>query len=89
MKLKYRKSMRRSKRRQETVYCVCQSIKHLSAEKCSDIKAVCDSTGYGDAVYEYITTDANSVYICNKYFISHTLLAHKTAEAFRELDRII
>lgn len=89
MKLKYRKSMQMSKRRQEAVYCLCQSIKHISADKWAEVKAVCDNTGYGDAVYEYITTDASSVYICNKYFISHTLLAHKTAEVFRELNRLI
>lgn len=89
MKFKYRKSMRMTKRRQEAVYCMCQSIKYLSADKCENIKAICNTTGYGDAVFEYITTDATSVYICNKYYVSHTLLALKTAEAFRELDRII
>ena len=89
MKFKYRKSMQMSKRRQESVYCMCQSIKYLSAEKYFNIKSVCDRTGYGDAVFDYITTDASSVYICNKYYISHTLLALKTAEAFRELERII
>ena len=89
MKFKYRKSMNLPKRRQERIYCICQSIDILPEDVRQRIKQTCDKTGYGDAVYEYITTDASSVYICNKYFISHTLLAHKTAEVFRELNRLI
>ena len=89
MRFKYRKSMKLPKRRQERIYCLCQSIEHLSPEKYIAVKAACDKTGYGDAVFEYITTDAGSVEICSKYYMSHTLLAIKTAEVFRELARVL
>lgn len=87
MRFKYRKSMNLPKRRQEKIYCLCQSVNHLPEEKRQRIRQACDNTGVGDAVYEYITTDATSMYICERYYISHTMLAVKTAEAFRELAK--
>ena len=89
MRFKYRKSMKLPKRRQERIYCLCQSIDHLPSEERQRIRDICDATGYGEAVYEYITTDASSVQICNKHYVNHTSLAIKTAEVFRELARKI
>lgn len=88
MKLKYRKSMRMSKRRQEKIYCICQSIDILPEDVRQKIKQVCDATGIGDAVYEYITTDATSLYVSQRYYVSEKWLAVKMAETFRELNRI-
>lgn len=89
MRFKYRKSMKLPKRRQERIYCLCQSIEYLSPEKYAAVKAACDKTGYGDAVFEYITTDASSVYVSQKYYISEKWLAVKTAEVFRMLANIL
>ena len=86
MRFKYRKSMKLPYRRQGYIFFRCQN---LTEEQIQDVKTICDKTGYGDAIYEYITTNADSIYICNKHFISHMLLATKTAEAFRELNRIL
>lgn len=85
MRFKYRKSMNLPKRRQEKIYCLCQSINHLPEEKRQKIRQACDNTGVGDAVYEYITTDATSMYISQKFYISDKWLAIKTADVFREL----
>ena len=85
MRFKYRKSMNLPKRRQERIYCLCQSIDHLPSEERQRIRDICDATGYGDAVYEYITTDASSLYVSQKYYVSEKWLAVKTAEVFRTL----
>ena len=87
MKFKYRKSMKLPKHQQEKIYFMCQSINKLSAENQNRIISACNKSGYSDAVYEYITTDAESVYICNRYYLSHTLLAQKTAQVFRDLAK--
>ena len=87
MKFKYRKSMKLTYRQQGYVFFRCQNIGKLTESEQREIRAACDKTNYGDAVYEYITTDAESVYICNRYYLSHTLLARKTAQVFRDLAR--
>lgn len=87
MKFKYRKSMKLPYRRQGYIFFRCQQS--LTDEDHQRIKAVCDKSGVGDAVFEYITTDASSVYISQRYYVSEKWLAVKTAEAFRELDRIL
>ena len=87
MKFKYRKSMKLTYRQQGYVFFRCQNIGKLTESEQREIRAACDKTDYGDAVYEYITTDAESVYICNRYYLSHTLLARKTAQVFRDLAR--
>ena len=86
MKFKYRKSMKLPYRRQGYIFFRCQ---YLTEEESHKVKTLCDKTGYGKAIYEYITTDASSVYICQMYYISEKWLAVKTAEVFRELDRIM
>ena len=85
MRFKYRKSMRLPYRRQGYLFFRCQYLNDEEAEK---VKTICDKTGHGNAVYEYITTDASSVYVSQRYYISEKWLAVKTAEVFRELDRI-
>lgn len=87
MKFKYRKSMKLPYRRQGYIFFRCQQS--LTDEDHQRIKAVCDKSGVGDAVFEYITTDASSVYIAQRYYVSEKWLAVKTAEVFRELDRIL
>ena len=74
-------------RRQGYIFFRCQQS--LTDEDHQRIKAVCDKSGVGDAVFEYITTDASSVYIAQRYYVSEKWLAVKTAEVFRELDRIL
>ena len=74
-------------RRQGYIFFRCQQ--NLTDNERQQIKAVCDKTGFGDAVYEYITTDASSVYIAQRFYVSEKWLSVKTAEVFRELDRIL
>lgn len=88
MRFKYRKSMRLPKRRQERIYCICQSVDILPEDVRQRIRQTCDKTGYGDAVYEYITTDASSLYVSQRYYVSEKWLAVKMAEVFRELSKI-
>ena len=73
-------------RRQGYIFFRCQ---YLNEEESQNVKAICEKTGYGNAIYEYITTDASSVYICQRYYISEKWLSVKTTEVFRELDRIM
>lgn len=86
MKFKYRKSMKLPYRRQGYIFFRCQQ--NLTDDERQQIKSVCDRSGHGAAVFEYITTDASSVYIAQRYYVSEKWLAVKTAETFRELDRI-
>lgn len=86
MRFKYRKSMKLPYRRQGYIFFRCQ---YLNEEESQNVKAICEKTGYGNAIYEYITTDASSVYICQRYYISEKWLSVKTTEVFRELDRIM
>ena len=85
MKFKYRKSMKLSYRQQGYIFFRCQMVGKLATEEQRIIKEACDKTGFGDAVYEYITTDASSVYISQKHYISEKWLAVKTADVFKEL----
>ena len=89
MRFKYRKSMKLPYRKQGYIFFRCQLANSLPEEEREKIKKACDSTGFGDAVYEYITTDASSIYICQKHYISEKWLAVKTAEVFRLLDKEI
>lgn len=89
MRFKYRKSMNLPYRKQGYIFFHCQMANSLPEEEREKIKKACDSTGFGDAVYEYITTDASSIYICQKHYISEKWLAVKTAEVFRVLDNEI
>lgn len=89
MKFKYRKSMKLSYRQQGYIFFKCQRISNLPKEEQQAIKKACDKTGYGDAVFEYITTDASSVYISQRYFLSEKWLAVKAAEVFRALSEEI
>ena len=86
MKFKFRKSMKLPYRRQGYIFFRCQQ--NLTDDERQQIKAVCDRSGHGAAVYEYITTDASSVYISQRYYVSEKWLSVKTAEVFRKLDRI-
>lgn len=88
MRFKYRKSMRLPRRRQEQIYCICQAVKVLPEEERQRIRQACDNTGIGNAVYEYITTDASSLYVSQRYYVSEKWLAVKMAEVFRELSKI-
>ena len=81
--------MKLPRRQQQKIYCMCRSIKHITAENQSKIVSACNSTGFGDAVLEYITTDATSDAICDKYGLNHKLLAVKTAVAFRTIAKTI
>lgn len=81
--------MKLPRHQQQKIYCACQIIEHLTLDAQNKIISACDSTGYGDAVLEYITTDATSEEICNKYGVNHKLLAVKTAVAFRTIAKTI
>ena len=73
------------KRKQQEIYHICQAFKYLKEEEKNKIIQACENTGYTDAVLEYITTDASSVCVSQKYYISERCLAYKTSEVFKEL----
>ena len=79
--------MELSRRQQERIFCRCQSYDMLCDREKEKIKNACKKTGYADAVFEYITTDASSGYVSGKYYISEKWLAVKTAEVFKALAR--
>ena len=87
MKFRERKSMKLTYRQQGYIHFKCQMFSHLPEAEQTAIRDACNRTGYGDAVLEYITTDASSIYISTRYYISEKWLATQTGKVFRELAK--
>ena len=81
--------MKLTYRQQGYVFFLCQNIDSLTKDEQRKIRAVCDKTSFGNAVFDYITTDATSEDICKQYDLNDKLLSVLTAKVFRDLVKLI
>ena len=89
MNFKHRKSMKLPYKRQGYIFFKCQNINCLTEKEQREIRNTCDKSGFSDAVFEYITTEATSEDICKQYGLNDKMLSVITSNIFAELSKIL
>ena len=61
---------------QGEIYFTCMNYKHQDADTKAKIRTLCKQAGgeHHAALLEYMTTDADWRYVCDKYYIGSTTL---------------
>ena len=73
---RFKKSIPVGYDQQGYIYFVSRMYKSLGRREQQSISALCERVGgeYGEALFEFVTTDAGAVAVCRKHYISQSTL---------------
>lgn len=73
---RFKRGVKADYNRQGYVYFTSRRYDHLTPGRKKKIRELCAAAGgeYGDALFEFVTTDTTATAICMKHFISRATL---------------
>lgn len=85
---RYRKSRDLKYNEQGLIYFVCRNFKRMPGKVKAEIRAGCIEVcgDYGEAVFQYITTDKSFLSISQRYYISEYTLAEYVRKFYRSWE---